>query len=99
VPFLAGTYDERMYEELRLRAQTFEVLTDGEVSVDNAEGRDDVPLGRLSGRCPPSAPLIPTPMLGAIAEEGRFLSSPPRARSPLPPRVRRPPSVRRGARA
>ncbi|MGC4099509.1 MAG: helicase-related protein [Nitrospira sp.] len=24
VPFLAGTYDERMYEELRLRAQTFE---------------------------------------------------------------------------
>lgn len=42
VPFLAGTYDERMYEELRLRAQTFEVLTGGEVAADNVEGRDDV---------------------------------------------------------
>ncbi|MBX3203591.1 MAG: DEAD/DEAH box helicase [Labilithrix sp.] len=42
VPFLAGTYDERMYEELRLRAQTFEVLTGGDVSADNAEGADDV---------------------------------------------------------
>ncbi len=42
VPFLAGTYDERMYEELRIRAQMFEVLTGGEVSSDNLEGRDDV---------------------------------------------------------
>jgi hypothetical protein len=49
VPFLAGTYDERMFEELRLRAQMFEVLTGGEVSADhlerqehNAEDRDDV---------------------------------------------------------
>jgi hypothetical protein len=42
VPYLAGTYDERMYEELRLRAQTFEVLTGGEVAADNPEGRDDV---------------------------------------------------------
>lgn len=42
VPFLAGTYDERMYEELRLRAQTFEVLTGGDVSADNVEGADDV---------------------------------------------------------
>jgi hypothetical protein len=41
VPFLAGTYDERMYEELRLRAQTFEVLTGGDFAVDNAEGNDD----------------------------------------------------------
>lgn len=41
VPFLAGTYDERMYEELRLRAQTFEVLTGGELTADEAEGRDD----------------------------------------------------------
>ena len=32
IPFLAGTYDERMFEELRLRAQTFEVLTGGELS-------------------------------------------------------------------
>ena len=47
VPYLAGTYDERMYEELRLRAQTFEVLTggrlvvDGDTDRDNPEGRDD----------------------------------------------------------
>lgn len=40
VPFLAGTYDERMYEELRIRAQTFEVLTGGDVSADNVEGHD-----------------------------------------------------------
>ncbi|MCA9092739.1 MAG: hypothetical protein KDA68_04595, partial [Planctomycetaceae bacterium] len=41
VPYLAGTYDERMYEELRLRAQTFEVLTGGDLTADEAEGRDD----------------------------------------------------------
>ena len=41
VPFLAGTYDERMYEELRVRAQTFEVLTGGDVAADNLEGHDD----------------------------------------------------------
>lgn len=41
VPYLAGTYDERMYEELRLRAQTFEVLTGGDLSADQAEGNDD----------------------------------------------------------
>lgn len=41
VPFLAGTYDERMYEELRVRAQTFEVLTGGDMSADNAEGTDE----------------------------------------------------------
>ena len=41
VPYLAGTYDERIYEELRLRAQTFEVLTGGDVTTDDAEGRDD----------------------------------------------------------
>jgi hypothetical protein len=38
VPFLAGTYDERMYEELRIRAQMFEVLTGGDLSADNREG-------------------------------------------------------------
>jgi hypothetical protein len=42
VPFLAGTYDERIYEELRLRAQTFEVLTGGEFAADHADGQDDV---------------------------------------------------------
>lgn len=41
VPFLAGTYDERMYEELRLRAQTFEVLTGGEFAADHADEHDD----------------------------------------------------------
>lgn len=41
VPYLAGTYDERMYEELRLRAQTFEVLTGGDLAADDAEGSDD----------------------------------------------------------
>ena len=37
LPYLAGTYDERMFEELRLRAQTFEVLTGGDFSADHAE--------------------------------------------------------------
>jgi hypothetical protein len=41
VPFLAGTYDERMYEELRIRAQTFEVLTGGDPTADNVEGGDE----------------------------------------------------------
>jgi len=41
VPFIAGTYDERMYEELRLRAQTFEVLTGGDFAADHADGLDD----------------------------------------------------------
>lgn len=34
VPFLAGTYDERMFEELRMRSQIFEVLTGGDVTND-----------------------------------------------------------------
>ncbi len=38
VPYLAGTYDERKYEELRLRAQVFEVLTGGDLAADNREG-------------------------------------------------------------
>lgn len=41
VPFIAGTYDERMYEELRLRAQTFEVLTGGDFAADHADGLDE----------------------------------------------------------
>jgi hypothetical protein len=31
-PYLAGTYDERMFEELRLRAQTLEVLLGGDLA-------------------------------------------------------------------
>lgn len=42
VPFLAGTYDERMFEELRMRAQTFEVLTGGDVTIDDVSGEDDL---------------------------------------------------------
>lgn len=39
VPYLAATYDERMYEELRLRSQVFEVLTGGELAPDAASGK------------------------------------------------------------
>ena len=35
IPFLAGTYDERMFEELRMRSQTFEVLTGGDLAASN----------------------------------------------------------------
>ena len=49
VPYLAGTYDERIYEEVRVRAQTFEVLTGGSFAADHAEGavdeKDDEGLG------------------------------------------------------
>jgi hypothetical protein len=41
VPFMAGTYDERVYEELRLRAQTFEVLTGGDFAAEHADGEND----------------------------------------------------------
>lgn len=60
VPFLAGTYDERMYGELRLRAQTFEVLTGGDVAADgeNREGRDD--MGGAEGSCQRVA-MVPLP--------------------------------------
>lgn len=37
LPYLAGTYDERMYGRLRSRAQTFEILTGGEPSADRSE--------------------------------------------------------------
>lgn len=58
VPFLAGTYDERMYEELRLRAQTFEVLTGGEFTADHADGQDDAPeaQGKEIGMAVPPLP-------------------------------------------
>jgi len=41
VPYLAGTYDERMFEELRLRAQTFEVLTGGDLAPDHVDGKSN----------------------------------------------------------
>jgi hypothetical protein len=66
VPFLAGTYDERMYEELRLRAQTFEVLTGGDFAAENAEGRDDA--ADAEGR---EYHLAATPLPPAMLEELR----------------------------
>lgn len=51
LPFLAGTYDERMFEELRIRAQTFEVLTGGDLAKDNLEGIDDTADAEGSDRC------------------------------------------------
>jgi hypothetical protein len=58
LPYLAGTYDERMYDRLCSRAQTFEILTGGDPSADrdgdtswldpddlgSATGADYVPL-------------------------------------------------------
>ncbi len=41
VPFLAGTYDERMFEELRMRSQTFEVLTGGDATSDSGSEESD----------------------------------------------------------
>jgi hypothetical protein len=38
--FLADLYDDRMYEELRLRAQTFEVRTGGDFAAGHADGQD-----------------------------------------------------------
>ena len=42
MPFLAGTYDERMFEELRLRSQVFEVMTGGDMARDEASGSDEI---------------------------------------------------------
>jgi Helicase conserved C-terminal domain len=58
VPFLAGTYDERMYEELRIRAQTFEVLTGGDVTIDPTEDEaSDAPEGAESAETYPALPI------------------------------------------
>lgn len=51
IPFLAGTYDERMFEELRLRAQVFEVMTGGDIAPDDdLDGNDE--LADAEGRAP-----------------------------------------------
>ncbi len=42
LPYLAGTYDERMFASLRSRAQTFEILTGGDPSVDRDEESSSV---------------------------------------------------------
>jgi hypothetical protein len=60
LPYLAGTYDERMFDRLRTRAQVFDILTGGDPTADQEsacfwlgpdnEGEDDgtsfVPLPR-----------------------------------------------------
>jgi superfamily II DNA/RNA helicase len=65
VPFLAGTYDERMFEELRLRAQMFEVLTGGDFAVENVEGRDDEP-GAEGGEKNLSYVMLPDQMVADL---------------------------------
>ena len=60
VPFLAGTYDERMFEQLRLRAQTFEVLTGGDLAADNAEGDEGSEEGP-GNRLEHEVRLVPLP--------------------------------------
>lgn len=61
VPFLAATYDERMFEELRLRAQTFEVLTGGDFAADHfADERSDGEAGSELGLRATSLPLCLT---------------------------------------
>ena len=65
VPFLAGTYDERMYEELRLRAQTFEVLTGGDPTAkDASQGNHQTSIeGKEEGL---SFPSLPAEMLSDL---------------------------------
>lgn len=38
MPYLAGTYDERMFERLRTRAQVFDILTGGDPTADQDSG-------------------------------------------------------------
>ncbi len=38
MPYLAGTYDERMFERLRTRAQVFDILTGGDPTADQESG-------------------------------------------------------------
>jgi hypothetical protein len=52
LPYLAGTYDERMYDRLRSRAQTFEILTGGDAAADregDAGWLDPDDLGNAAG--------------------------------------------------
>ena len=63
IPYLAATYDERIFEELRLRAQTFEVLTGGDFSADHVDGvneQEEDEEGRSMGR---TAVTLPSDLL------------------------------------
>jgi hypothetical protein len=60
LPYLAGTYDERMYDRLRSRAQTFEILTGGDPSADRdheASWLDPDDLGNANG-----SEFVPLPL-------------------------------------
>lgn len=76
VPYLAGTYDERMYEELRIRSQIFEVLTGGDVSADNLEGSDesDAAEGEDTGL---TFPVLPQEMIGDLRVRLHVWDAPP----------------------
>jgi hypothetical protein len=83
VPFLAGTYDERMFEELRMRAQTFEVLTGGDItsddnrlSSDDTSGTDDGKLaeGRENGL---NLKALPSEMLSDLRAKLHIWNSSP----------------------
>ena len=52
LPYLAGTYDERMFDRLRGRSQTFEILTGGDATADRedeASWLDPDDVGRSEG--------------------------------------------------
>jgi hypothetical protein len=76
VPYLAGTYDERMYEELRIRSQIFEVLTGGDVSADNLEGSDesDGAEGEDTGL---TFPVLPHELIGDLRVRLHVWDAPP----------------------
>ena len=40
LPYLAATYDERMFEALRTRAQVFDILTGGDPTADRVDQND-----------------------------------------------------------
>jgi hypothetical protein len=48
VPYLAATYDERMFEELYRRAQLFEVTMGGEMRVDGRIAEDEIEREKLN---------------------------------------------------
>ncbi|MGO9122054.1 MAG: helicase-related protein [Desulfomonilaceae bacterium] len=59
LPYLAGTYDERMYKQLRLRSQVFEVLMGGDVAGQDPEGDDT--HDDLEGKEDGGLKLVPLP--------------------------------------
>jgi hypothetical protein len=52
-----------MFEELRTRAQIFEVLTGGDITVGNLEGHDDVENAEGDESIGLSVPVLPNAMV------------------------------------